>query len=66
MQANCNHLSRIRLQRYGWSVDSHTRLPLTAVRQKLLRDQTVKLGSSPTRLHEQCVDLCEGINAPFD
>ena len=26
----------------------------------------VKLGSRPARLHEQRMDLCEGINAPFD
>jgi hypothetical protein len=66
MQGNCNRLSRIRLQHYRWSINSHTSLSLAAVRRKLLRDQTVKLSSRPARLHEQPMDLCGGIDAPFD
>src|SRR5580692_140595 len=66
MKRDRNRLGRIRLQHYGWAVNSHTRLCLAAVRQKLLRDQSVKLSSCPARLHEQPMDLCEGINAPFD
>ena len=54
------------LQHYGRSVNSHTLLFLAPVRQKLLCDQTVKLCSCPSRLHEQPMDLCEGIDAPFD
>jgi hypothetical protein len=65
MQGNCNRLSRIRLQHYRWSINSHTPLSLAAVRRKLLRDQTVKLSSRPARLHEQPMDLCEGIDAPL-
>jgi hypothetical protein len=61
-----NCLRRIGLQHYGWAVTSHSRLRLVAVGQKLLRDQTAKLGSPPARLHEQRMDLCEGIYAPFD
>src|SRR6185437_5358074 len=61
-----NRLSHIRLQHDGRSVNSHTPFCLAAVRRKLLRGQTVKLGSRPARLHEQPMDLCEGSNAPFD
>jgi hypothetical protein len=66
MQDDCNRLSRIRLQHYGWSVNSYALLSPVAVRQKLLRDQSAKLGSRPTRFHEQRMDLCERINASFD
>src|ERR1700730_3158397 len=66
MQGDCNRLSRTRLQNYGWAVDSHAPVSSPAVRQKLLRGQTVKLGSRPARLHEQRMDLCEGTNAPFN
>jgi hypothetical protein len=66
MQGDCNHLSRVRLQHYDWAVNSYEPLSLAAVRQKLLRDQRVKLGSRPTRFHEQRMDLCECVNAPFD
>src|SRR5882757_7637355 len=66
MQGDCNRLSRSRLQRYGWAVNVHALLSLRAVRQKLLRDKSVKLGSRPARLHEQRMDICEGFNAPRD
>src|SRR2546429_6599019 len=66
MQRYCDRLSRIRLEHYLWAVNSHARLSPVAVRQKFLRDQSVKLGSRPTRFHEQGMDLCERINAPFD
>src|SRR5260370_35871096 len=66
MQGDCNGLSPTRLQHYGWAVNSHARLSLPAVRQKLLRDQIVKLGSRPAGFHEQRMDLCEPTNAPLD
>ena len=66
MQGDCNRLSRIRVQHYVWAVNSYARLSVPAVRQKLLRDQTVKLRSRPARLHEQRMNTCERINAPFD
>src|SRR5258708_31909292 len=66
MQGDCNRLSRSRLQHYGWDVNVHAFLSLRAVRQKLLRDQGVKLGSHPARLHEQRMDICEGFNASHD
>jgi hypothetical protein len=59
-------LSSIRLQHCGWAFNSNTLLSPVAVRQKLLRNQTVKLGSRPTRFHEQRMDLCERTDAPFD
>ena len=49
MQRDRNRLSSIWLQHYGWAVNSYSVLSPVAVRQKLLRDQTVKLGSRPTR-----------------
>jgi len=66
VQGDRNRLRSIRLQHQGRSVDSHAPLGLAAVRRKLLRDQIVKLGSCPARLHEQPIDLCEGIDPPFD
>jgi len=66
MQGNCNRLSRTRLQHYGRSVNSHTPLCLAAVRRKLLRGQTMKLGSRPAGFHEQPMDLCERSNTPLD
>jgi len=66
MQGDRNRLGRIRLQHDGWSINSHTPLCLAAVRRKLLRDQSVKLGSRPARFHEQRMDLCKGTNASFD
>ena len=66
MQGDRNRLSRIWLQHYGRPVNSHTPLCLAAERRKLLRDQTVKPSSCPTRFHEQSMDLCEGIDAAFD
>ena len=40
--------------------------PRPGIRRKLLRDETAQLGSSPTRLHKQRMDICEGLNASLD
>src|SRR5258707_11062316 len=67
MQGDCSGLSRARLEHYGRAaVNSHAPPSLPAVRRKLLRDQSVKLGSRPAGFHEQRMYLCERINAPFD
>ena len=41
-------------------------LPVLGVGGKLLLDQTVKLGSSPTRFHEQPVDVRKRLDASLD
>ena len=66
MQGDRNGLGRTWFQHNGWTVNSHARLFLPAVSQKLLGDQTMKLGSRPAGFHEQRMYLCERVNAPFD
>jgi hypothetical protein len=66
MQGDRNRLNGIRLQHQGWFVDIHAPLGPATVRRKPLREQVVEFGSRPARLHEQPMDLCERINAPFD
>jgi hypothetical protein len=48
VQGDCNHLSPVRLQHYLRAVNLHADFSVRAVRQKLLRDQAVKVRLPPS------------------
>lgn len=56
-----------------WPAEYLGRLPdllravnAVALARKFLLDQTAKLSTFPARCHEHPVDVCEGLNAPFN
>src|ERR1700756_308117 len=63
VQGNRNCLSNIRPYQHFRTVNTRASLSVSAVRRKLLLDQTVKLGPSPPRFHEQSVDVRERLDA---
>src|SRR4029077_20277936 len=63
VQGNRNCLSDVRPHQEFRTVNTRASLSVSAVSGKLLLDNTVKLGSSPPRFHEQPVDVRERLDA---
>src|ERR1700758_2923063 len=63
VQGNRNCLSNVRPHQQFRTVNARASLPVSAVGGELLLDQTVKLGSSPARFHEQPMDVRERLDA---
>jgi hypothetical protein len=66
MHGNRNYLSRVWPQQEVGTINSCALLSSVTIGDKLLIDQTSKLGSNPAGCGQECVDVCECLNASLN